>query len=257
MLSFVQSWFTPGANPVGVDFGTDCLRLAQVEKEGSEFRLIAAASAVVPEELRKDPASRLTFFTRTLRELWSRGNFRGRRAVIALPAASMHIQHLRLPRMDEESLKRAIPWEAQGKLPIDPAEALIRHIVAGDVYADDQPRSEVILMAARGAFVEQFLAAAAKARLEVMALTVEPKAIVDCFLNIYRRTTDTNVTNCFIDMGFSASRVVIAHGGQILFARSIPIGGEHFNERAWPLRCGFPSDEAKRCGWTAAAPAGD
>jgi type IV pilus assembly protein PilM len=230
MLSFVQSWFTPGANPVGVDFGTDCLRLAQVEKNRGEFRLVAAASAVVPHDIRHDSAARLSFFTRSLRELWTRGNFRGRQAALALPAASMYIQHLRLPRMDEATLKRAIPWEAQGKLPIEPSEALIRHLVAGDIYADDQPRSEVIVMAARGAFIEQFLAAAAKGRVEVMAMPVEPKAMVDCFLNIYRRETDTNATNCFVDMGCSATRVTIVHGSQILFARSIPIGGQRFSQ---------------------------
>src|SRR5947207_9482557 len=31
MLGFVQSWFAPGANPIGVDFGSDGLRMAQVE----------------------------------------------------------------------------------------------------------------------------------------------------------------------------------------------------------------------------------
>lgn len=30
MLGFVQNWLAPRANPIGVDFGSDCLRLAQV-----------------------------------------------------------------------------------------------------------------------------------------------------------------------------------------------------------------------------------
>ena len=29
MLSFVQNFFKPQVNPIGIDFGTDCLRLAQ------------------------------------------------------------------------------------------------------------------------------------------------------------------------------------------------------------------------------------
>ena len=31
MLGFMQNWFAPKANPIGVDFGSDCLRLAQVQ----------------------------------------------------------------------------------------------------------------------------------------------------------------------------------------------------------------------------------
>src|SRR5690349_18134092 len=111
MLSFVQSWLKPGANPIGVDFGTDALRIAQVEFVNGDFRLVAAASADVPSHVRTDPAARLAFFTETARDLIASGNFRGRKVVLALPAASMFIQHLRMPKLDEPELKKALPFE--------------------------------------------------------------------------------------------------------------------------------------------------
>ncbi|HZL37351.1 MAG TPA: pilus assembly protein PilM [Tepidisphaeraceae bacterium] len=244
MLAFMQSWFAPGANPVGVDFGTDCLRLAQVERVNGDFRLVAAACADVPSHVRNDPFGRLTFFSETLRDLWTTGNFRGRRAVLALPAASMFIQHLRIPKMDEDALKKALPWEARGKLPMDPTQALLRHLVAGEVYQDQEPKSEVILMAARKEMVEQLLAAAAKARLDVVGMNVEPKALIDCFCNISRRKTDAQATVCFVDIGCNASRAVIAQGTQVLFARAIPVGGEHFS-KAVATALKIPLEEAK------------
>lgn len=244
MLSFVQSWFAPKANPIGVDFGSDCLRLAQVQWVGREYQLIAAASADVPLELRQDPARRLAWFVETTRALLAQGRFRGRAAVLALPAAWMHIQHLRLPRMEEAALKKALPWEARGKLPIDPAQALMRHLVAGEVYQDQEPRSEVIVMAARREAVEQYLAAAARARLDVVGMNVEPKVVVDCFAQIYRRQTDAEVTSCFVDIGASATRAVIARGQQILFARAIGVGGDQFTGAvAAELKIG--TDEAR------------
>ncbi len=231
MLGFVQSWFAPEANPIGVDFGTDCLRLAQVEPVGaSEFRLAAAATADVPPHLRNDPAGRLKFFSETMRDLLSQGNFRGRRAILTLPAAAMYVQHVRMPHMDDDALRTALPWETRGKLPIDPAQALLRHLVAGEVYQDQDPRDEVIVMAARRELVDQLLAAAAKARLDVIGMNVEPKAIVDCFCHVYRRKTDAEVTNCFVDIGCSATRAIVARGPQILFARVIPIGGDQLSE---------------------------
>ena len=148
MLGLVQSWFAPGANPIGVDFGTDGLRMAQVEAADGEFRLVAAASAEVPAQIRQDPTARLNFFTETVRDRLASGNFRGRRAILSLPAASCFIQHLRMPKLEEEELKKALPWEARGKLPIDPSHALLRHIVAGEVYQDSEQKNEVILMAA-------------------------------------------------------------------------------------------------------------
>ncbi|MDB5303082.1 MAG: type pilus assembly protein PilM [Phycisphaerales bacterium] len=258
MLGFVQSWFTPGANPIGVDFGSDCLRLAQVERMNNEFRLVAAASVDVPVHVRNDATARLAFFAESLRDLLRTGNFRGRRALLALPASCMHIQHLRLPRMEEEALRKALPWEARGKLPIDPSHALLRHIVAGEVYQDQEPKTEVIVMAARRDYVEQLLAAAAKARLDIVGMNSEPKALLDCFSHLYRRKTDAEITNLFVDIGCVATRAMVAHNGNVLFVRAIPIGGEHFS-RAVASSLKIPLDDARmlRIKLCAAQPAGD
>jgi type IV pilus assembly protein PilM len=227
MLGLVQNWFAPRANPIGVDFGSDCLRLAQVQRTENDWRLVAAASADVPAHLRHDPTSRVAWFIETTRDLLSQGSFRGRQAVLAMPAASMFIQHLRLPKMDDAALKKALPWEARGKLPIDPTHALLRHMVAGDIYQDQEPKSEVIVMAAARSVVNGLLDAAAKARLDVVGMNVEPMALIDCFGHIYRRKSDAECVNCFVDIGSTGSRAVITQGRRVLLVRAIPIGGDH------------------------------
>jgi type IV pilus assembly protein PilM len=244
MLGFVQSWFKQGANPIGIDFGTDTLRLAQVEFVNNDFKLVAAASADVPPHIRHEPSARLEFFVETTRELLVNGGFRGRKCVLALPAASMFVQHLRIAPMDDAELKKALPFEAAGKLPIDPTFALLRHIVAGEVYQDQEAKQEVVVMAASRELVNQLLATAAKAKLDVVGMNVEPKALVDCFAHVYRRKTDADLTSCFIDIGAAASRAVVARGSQILFARVIPVGGDHFN-RAVASALKISADDAK------------
>jgi type IV pilus assembly protein PilM len=232
LLGFVQNWFAPRANPIGVDFGTDCIRMAQVQWTGQEYRLAAAASADVPHHVRRDPHARLEYFVEAARELLTSGQFRGRQAVLGLPAATMAIQHVRMPKLDDNETKKALPHEVRGKLPIDPSHALIRHLVAGEVYQEQELLNEVIVMAASREWVNQFLAAASRAKLDVIGMNVEPKAIVDCFAQVYRRKTDMDVTSCFLDVGCTGTRVVIARGQQVLFARSIPIGGDHFTRAA-------------------------
>jgi type IV pilus assembly protein PilM len=244
MLGFVQSWLKPGANPIGVDFGTDTLRMAQVELVSGDFRLVAAASADVPPHIRHEPSARLEFFAQTSRELIASGGFRGRKVVLGLPAASMFIQHLRMAKLDDDELKKALPFEAAGKLPIDPTFALLRHVVAGDVYQDQEPKSEVIVMAASRDLVNQLLVAAGKARLGVVGMNVEPKALIDCFAHVYRRKTDAELTNFFVDIGAAASRAVIVRGTQILFARVIPVGGDQFT-RAVATAMKVSTEDAK------------
>jgi type IV pilus assembly protein PilM len=244
MFGFVKSFVATNANPIGVDFGSDCLRMAQVQITNGEPRIIAAASADVPSHVRNDANARASFFVETARDLLAQGGFKGRRAVLALPAAQMYIQHLRIPKMDDEAMKKALPWEARGKIPIDPMHALLRHVVAGEIYQDSEPKNEVILMAAARDVVNSLLASAAKSKLDVIGMNVEPMALVDCFNHIYRRKSDQQAVNCYVDIGFKSSRAVIAEGDKILFARSIPIGGEHFN-RAVAQALGIGTEEAK------------
>jgi len=229
MLGFMQNWFAAKANPIGVDFGSDCLRLAQVQMVDNEYRLIAAASADVPSHVRNDPAQRLQFFIDTTRDLLIQGNFKGREAILSLPISSMYIQHLRMPKMDDAETKKALPWEARGKLPVDPNAMILRHVIAGEVYQDSESRHEVIVMAAAKEMVNQLLNSAARAKLDVIGMNVEPKAMVDCFQQVYRRKNDATATSCFVDIGSSASRAIIVRAGKIVFARIIPVGGSHLN----------------------------
>jgi type IV pilus assembly protein PilM len=232
MLKSVQTWFAPRANPIGVDFGSDCLRLAQVQEVGSSYRLVAAASADVPDHVRHNASTRMAFFVETVRDLLAQGNFRSRQAVLSIPSSSMFIQHLRMARMDDGETRKALAWEARGKLPIDPSQAVLRHLVAGEVYQDQDPKNEVIVMATARELVNQFLASAAKARLDVVGMNVEPKALIDCFAHVQRRREDAQMTQLFLDIGMVSSRAIIAHGDRIMFARVIPVGGEHFTKAA-------------------------
>jgi type IV pilus assembly protein PilM len=141
-------------------------------------------------------------------------------------------------------LKKALQWELRGKLPIDPSHALLRHLIAGEIYHEQDPKDEVVVVAAAREMVNQFLSSAAKAKLDVVGMNVEPKALVDCFSHIYRRKRDEGATSCFVDIGCVASRVVIARDGRILFARVIPVGGDHFS-RAVASKLGITLENAK------------
>src|SRR2546421_10192712 len=75
-------------------------------------------------------------------------------------------------------------------------------------------------------------------------MSVEPSAVVDCFGHIYRRKEDRTAISCYVDIGCASSRAIIAQGAQILFARSIKIGGEHLN-RAVASSLGMNIEDAK------------
>ncbi|MGD0141342.1 MAG: pilus assembly protein PilM [Tepidisphaeraceae bacterium] len=245
MFGFVQSIFAPPAYPIGVDFGTDALRMAQVQIDDGDFRLLAAAVAEIPPNVRGDPEARLGFFAEHARHLLNTGKFRGRRAVLGLPPSVVHTQRLALSPMDEKLIPEAINACAKQKqereqkvkqeqkvklelkLPFDPARALLRHAVVGQTRDADDPRLHVIVMAADTQWINQFIAAARQARLDVVAMNMQPLALLDCFANVYRRTAEQQSVRMYVDIGSSGTRAFIGQGTHLLFARNLAVGGDH------------------------------
>ena len=86
--------------------------------------LVAAACTEIPEEFRKKPKERAEFVAEAIRKMLLKCGFKGTKAVTCLPACDMAVQHLRMAKMNDDELRKALPFEAQGKLPFDPGRAV-------------------------------------------------------------------------------------------------------------------------------------
>lgn len=237
-------FFTGSAAPIGVDLGMESIRLAQVAPGRENPQLIAAASTDVPSYLAADPVAYAESLTRTLKDLVRGARFQGRKVILGLPSPLVHLLHLRLDKTDPESLRHTLPAEVAGKIPFDPVSAMLRHHTVGDVYTNDGLRQEVICTAARHDMIELLLQAVERARLEVIGLVAAPIAVRDCFTYVFSRQSDIETTYCFIDLGRSATRTIIARQSQLYFARSIPVGCEHLDQ-AVAEALGVEPEEAK------------
>lgn len=212
--------------PVGIDLGTGSVKLAQLRRADGELELSAVASAEVPVECRSDRQAKLGFLARNLPALLRSGGFKGRECVLSLPATETFVQHVKVAKVPPERLTGALRSELRGKSPFDPADAVIRHVVAGQTYGGGEVGLEVIVLAATRRVIEGYLSVARKARLQVRALNVEPCAILECFARLFRRDGDDEKVTVFLDLGRAVTQVVVAHGAKLVFARNVSLGAE-------------------------------
>lgn len=210
--------------PIGIDLGTGNIKCAQLRTVEGQLEISAAASAEVPPACQEDPAQRLDFFTDGLRDLLKQDPFQGRQCLISLPSSVTWVQHIKTAKMSAQQLDKSLRWEVQGKLPFPADDAIIRHLVAGDTYTEHEQGLEVIVVAAQRSVVESHLEMARRNRLEVLAMDIQPCAIVECFGRLFRRAEDAQRVSIFIDLGEAHTQVVISHGPRMVFARNLPVG---------------------------------
>ena len=214
--------------PIGVDFGSSKVKIAQLRVSNDGHELLAAGSIEIPPELMGNSQKRIKFVQSKLKDVLKQHPFRGRECVFALPADTTTVQHLKIAKVPPKEIPTAVNIELDGKLPYPISEAIVRHIVVGDVFVDGQAMQEIIAICTSKETLKSYLKIARHAGLDVSAVNVEPCAIVECFARLFRRQSDAERAILFIDVGSTSTQAVLTHGNQIVFARNLPISGEDF-----------------------------
>ena len=247
VLGFLKS----NVAPIAIDFGFSDVKVLQVAP-GEPPVLQAAASVEIPEAVRPDPAARLAFVGDALPRLLREGNFKGRLAMCSIPAWQTFVQHMQVPRKPEgrgggSDIGEQLKTQLQAVIACDPSNVVVRHVEVCDVFRENAPMTEVICFAVARDVVMRWLDLIKKCRLELAGFHAEPVAIVKAFDHIHRRDGDQNITTLFVDVGTNSTKAMIAHGGTLKFAKSIPVGGRHFDQRlAEALNCDLAAARGHR-----------
>ena len=214
--------------PIGLDIGSTTVRMLQLGGSERDLRVVDAARCVIPVEVRSDPGRRRECVLEIIRRILKERRFRGHEVVMALTADELATRNIRMPKMRDEELATAVNWEAQNKFPFDTATAVIQYLRAGEVHQGDQVVDEVILLAAPRVEVDSQVALASAAGLKLVSLDAKPCAVFRGFERFLRRREDESAVNVFADIG-AQTTLVITRGREIVFVKTIPVGGAVFN----------------------------
>lgn len=215
--------------PIAIDFGTTALKVLQISA-GQPPSLVAAVSRETPEQLLYDPAKRLRYQIGLLPEIVKAGGFKGRRAVCVIPHSETFCKHLQLPRVEGSALTAVVRSALAEQLEREESQIVFRHHEVTGVQRHSGGRTtEVICMASSREFVSRLMQGLKAARLEPVGIHTEYMALLHAFDGIAQPESGEGTT-LYIDIGAAATRVLVSHGREMVFARTIESGGLRFDE---------------------------
>jgi type IV pilus assembly protein PilM len=212
--------------PVAIDFGTGALKVLQVVA-GEPLSLVAAASLTTPDELLSDAGKRLAFQLDALPKLVKSCEFKTRRAVCAIPASQAYCKHMQFQLEPGVTIAALVRSAVPGEIGCDPSALVYRHVEVGQIARST--KTEVICMAAGRELVERLMKAVKESKLEPVGMHIEYSAALRAFDSITRRDEDKKTTSLYLDIGAGSTKVVMAHGRDMVFARTIDLGGRHLD----------------------------
>ena len=209
--------------PVAIDFGSATLKVLQLSND-EPAQLVAAGCVEVPDNLRADVKRRLEFQIDSLPKLVGSLPLRGRRAVCAIPAPLTFCKHAQLGRQDgmpPEVLADGMLTEQLGR----DASTLVRKLLEVPGTDRSGAKHEYICLATGREIVDKLMKALRAAKLDVVGMHSEFEAALAAFHTLNRRTADKYDATLYLDIGGGQTQVLIGHGPDLVFARSIAIGG--------------------------------
>ncbi len=216
--------------PIGVDIGTDSVKMLQLQKEGEELTVRACARWKVPAAARHDPQRRDELTAAAIKDMSRAGAFHGSKVVTAAPCSRLGIKNVRMPQLAPDELTEAVKWEATERFTFEVSPDRLKYLRAGEIRQGADSQYEIIMLAAGQDIIDSRLAIFKAAALSVEHIDAEPVALFRSFGRILRRQADKEVASVVMDIGEESTRIIIARGPQIVFIKNIDIAGHRFTE---------------------------
>ncbi len=233
----------PRYSPIAIDFGADTIKVLQVSL-GDPPQLIASASRVIPELYRDETAGRMTYLADTLRDLLRSQPFKGKRAICSIPAYQTLIQQVELPKADGGNFDEQVGLHLIQRFDIDPSRMVVRSHKVGKLVRDGVTMNQVVCIAARRDKVMKYIDLANCCKMEVVGMHSEPMAIVRAHKMLAGNESGERAT-CYIDIGAGTTKLIVAHGEELAFAKSVHAAGNQLTREYAQMR-GIGFDEARK-----------
>jgi type IV pilus assembly protein PilM len=226
MIRFLHT----ASQPIGLDLGADCIKMIQLERNGGGLRVTAAAQYYFPPDLAPDSPERRQMAVTAVRQMHRRNGFRGRRVISAISDGDLVIKTIRVPEGTPQEMQEAIAQEAAKRLPFDASAARVEHLDVGRVQQGNETCHEIILLAVPQEGIQAEIDLLTDMGLEPVAFDVGPCALFRGRERLLMRREDRDEVSLLVDIGATSTKVVIGHGPDIAFIKTIAVGGRDINQ---------------------------
>ena len=229
-------------SPIAIDIGTSSVKMLQVT--GGESPLIhALAELEIPDPLRGDLEGRLQFLEEEIPGAIKAHGFKGRRVICAPLASQVLVQPVQIERVNDEDDSLLAAAQLESQLECMPGSLVVRAREIALASRDGRVIKETLCWAMAREDSMRYVELFRSMRCRLVGMHPQVCAMVQAFSHLNRRSGDNETSTMYVDLGWGGMKVSVAHGGEMVFAKQVQIGGRQIDR----LVC-----EAKGCDMTTA-----
>lgn len=154
---------------IGFEVDTSEIRAVEISRSGSILTVQACGEIPLQEGIVEDGFIRdADAFNIALTELVQNGGFKSTDIVVGVNNENVIMRYATFPKVPDDKLRNMVLLQAQEFIPIPVQEMEIDYVVAGDgINDDEQPVTNVMLVAARRSMLEQYINYLSQAKFQI------------------------------------------------------------------------------------------
>jgi type IV pilus assembly protein PilM len=228
-----------GSNPitVGLDIGTDHIRVAQVKAAGASFQLTGYAMVGVPMgAVVEGEIVDVEAVAASIRELVRTSGLHPKNCAIGVSNQKVVVRLIDLPYMERSELQGAIQYQAQDYIPIPIEDAILDFQIIGDyMTTTDEHMMEVLLVAAQRDMVQSSVRAVEEAGLKLQQIDVTSFAIVRALMGptqsvLPDEAEEAGEATGIIHISSGLTNIAVVEKGVPRFTRVSALAGNQFTQ---------------------------
>ena len=211
----------------GVDIGSHAIKVCQLQKYGTTYKLIAVGSAALPPGAVEDGVLQEPLeVSKVLSALLKNLKIKNKKIGISISGYSVIVKKINLEEMEDDALAKYISAEAEQYIPFD----------LDDVYIDFQKlptkkegtdRCDIMLVAAKKEVVNDYLDMLNELKLNTVLVDVDGFALENIWETVSGRTENV----ALVDIGASKMNINIISEGVSVLARDVVVGSEQLTDQ--------------------------
>lgn len=202
---------------LGIDIGSSLIKICFPSRSGRPLVLRFPTPAGM---VSKGVLHQSEEFVDSLRHWFGKHQLSHYPVVTTLPASTLVLRHIQIPKLKPKESAEAIEWEARRVLPFPLEEAQIDWLYQGNEVLDEGEMQNVLLVAVRDSIVQRYASVITDAGLKLVALDIAPMALGRWLLK------DAIGSTMIIDIGAETTQVHFFEDKKLIFSRSLTIGGD-------------------------------
>jgi type IV pilus assembly protein PilM len=228
-----------GPSPVivGLDIGTDHIRVAQVKAVGASFMLTGYAMVRVPMgAVVEGEIVDVEAVAASIREMVRSSGLHPSNCAIGVSNQKVVVRLIDLPYMERAELQGAIQYQAQDYIPIPIEDAILDFQIIGDyMTSSDEHMMEVLLVAAQRDMIASSVRAVEEAGLRLQQIDVTSFAIVRALMGTTSSVLPTEADESgeatgIIHISAGLTNIAVVEKGVPRFTRVSAMAGNQFTQ---------------------------